>query len=241
MRQNMVTLPNLENPMGKCRVVGHGDEQHEDGHAQCDHHGVVYILPLVVVGKPGCEPGAYLAENHEEEVDDGHAGGLFLVQLVPSGFVGRLIARCQVVGGFDAEAILDEGEEVTHEQGLAHEAHHQAAQGQHIHALGAGADEAQQHEDGKAYHEHHLLAAQTHQAVEERREGRHAHRGGKAHKGDVLGDDAQSAYHLGAVGRVDAAHRHDGDEQQNQEDDAQRLRHPVVEGEVLGELFGCHP
>ena len=214
-------------------VVGHGEEDDEHRHNHRGHHGIVHILPLIVVGKPGGEPGTYLPEYHEEEVDGGHARGLLRIEFVPSLSRGRLVARGHVDGGLDTEGILDEGEEVAHEQGLPHESHHQTAQGEQEEAGGVGADEAQHREDGESGEAHEFLAADAHQRVEKGRESRHSHRGDKAHEGDMFRLDAEAAHHLTAVGGIDTAHGHDGDEEQHQEDDTQWFGHPVMEREVL--------
>ena len=80
---------------------------------------------------------------------------------------------------------------------------------------------------------HHLLPADTHQAIQERSESRHSDRSDEISELNMLGDDAQSTHHLGAVDRVNATHRKDGDKEQQHDDDAYRFRHPVVEGIVF--------
>lgn len=219
-------------PFARVLVVGHGAEDDEDSRQHGRHHEVVHILPLVRVGQPGREPRAHLSQYHEEEVDGGHAGGLLGVELVPSGLVGGLIARCHVDGGLDAKGILDQREKVAHQQRLAYEAHDEAAQGQQEDAVGLGAHITEREEDGEAHDAHHLLATYAHQVVEEGRESGHAHRGDKAYKRYVFCLDAQPAHHLAAVGAVHATDGHDRYEKYHQEDDAEGLGHPVVEREI---------
>ena len=218
-------------------VVGHGEQDDEYGHEHGAHHGVVYHLPLVVVGEPCRKPCAELSEQHEEEVYGWHARRLLLVQLVPSLLAVWLVARSEVARGLDAEAVLDEGEEVAHEQNLPYKAHYEAAQSQQEQAVGVGADVAEHCQQREACHAHELLAAHAHQGVEEWREGRHAHRRDKAYEGDVFRQDAKPSHHLAAVGRVSAANGHDRYEKCHQEDDAERLGHPVVEREILWKLL----
>lgn len=219
-------------------VVGHGDEDDEDGNQRGGHHVVIDVLPFVLVGQPGGERGTYLSQYHEEQVDGGHADALLAVQSVPSFGIAGLIAGRDVAGGLHAEGILDEGKEVHHHQHHAQEAHDEAAQGQEEDAVGLGAHVAQGVHHGKPAEAHHLLAADAHQFIEEGREGCHADGGEEADKLDVLRLDAQSAHHLPAVGGIDTAYGEDGDEEQHQYQDAQRFGHPIVERIVFG--IGSH-
>ena len=86
---------------------------------------------------------------------------------------------------------------------------------------------------GEPYDTHHLFAAYAHQLVEEGREGRHAHGGDEPHELYVFRLYAQSACHFAAVGCINATYGEDGDKQQYQQYDAQRLGYPVVERVVL--------
>ena len=221
-------------------MVGHGEEDNQNSGQHGGHHDVVNHLPFILVGKPGREPRAELSEYHEEEVDGGHARRLFLVELVPSRLVQGLVARSHVDRSLNTEGVLNQGEKIAHEQYLADETHHQTAKRQKEQAVGAGTDKTEQGQDGEAADAHQLFAAYAHQMVKERREGGHAYGGHEADERDVLRQESQTAHHLAAVGRVGAAHSHDGDEEQYQENDTEGLGHPVVEGEVIRESFLGH-
>ena len=219
---------------GGILVVGHRDERNQDAKQQQTHHEVIDVSPFVPAGEPCGEPGAQLSQHHEEEVDGRLCGAPFDVQLVPSFAGGRLVAGGNLVGGFHVSGVFDEGEQVDHHQHHAQESHEQAAQCQQEDAVRLGADVAEdvhQRESGDA---HHLLPADAHQPVEEGAEGRHADGGGEVGELDMFGLDAQPANHFRAAGGVGAAYRKDGQEEHEQDEDAYRLGHPVVERIVLG-------
>ena len=123
-------------------VVRHAQKGDEQGHEYGTEHGIIDHLPVVVVGEPCRYPCAYLSEEHEEEIDDRLARLLLRVESVPSCLVDRLVAWRDVACGLYAEAILDEREEVAHEQGLPDEAHDQAVESEDEQAVGVGTDVA---------------------------------------------------------------------------------------------------
>ena len=137
------------------------------------------------------------------------------------------------MGSLNVETVGDEREEVAHQQSLTHESHNERAQGKDIHTVGAGTDKAQHYQYAESPHQHYLLAAYAHEVVEERRESRHSHRRGKAHEGNMFRNDAQATNHLTAVGGIDSTDGHYRYEKEDQEDDSQRLRHPIVERKIL--------
>ena len=112
------------------------------------------------------------------------------------------------MGSLDVETVGDERKEVAHQQSLTHESHHERTQGKDIHTVGAGTYEAQHNEYAESPHEHYLLATNAHEVVEEGRESRHTHRRGKAHKGYMFRNDAQTTNHLTAVGGIDTTNCH---------------------------------
>ena len=79
-------------------------------------------------------------KEHEEEIYDRLTCFLLGVESVPSCLVDRLVAWRDVACGFYAEAILDEREEVAHEQRLSDEAHDQAVESENEQAVGVGTD-----------------------------------------------------------------------------------------------------
>ena len=123
-------------------VVRHAQKGDEQGHEYGAEHGIIDHLPVVVVGEPCRYPCAYLSEEHEEEIDDRLARLLLRVESVPSCLVDRLVAGRDIACGLYAEAILDEREEVAHEQGLSDEAHDQAVESENEQAVGVGTDVA---------------------------------------------------------------------------------------------------
>jgi hypothetical protein len=50
----------------------------------------------------------------------------------------------------------------------------------------------------------------------------------------MFGYDAQTAHHLRAAGRVSSAYCKNGQEEHEQDDNAYRFRHPVIERIVFG-------
>ena len=217
-------------------VVRHAQKGDEQGHEYGAEHGIIDHLPVVVVSEPCRYPCAYLSEEHEEEIDDRLARLLLRVESVPSCLVDRLVAGRDVACGLYAEAILDEREEVAHEQGLPDEAHDQAVESEDEQAVGVGTDVALHSQQGEAYEAHHLLAAHADQGIEERRERRHAYGRDEAQERDMFRLDAKPAHHLATVDGVGAAHRHDRYEKDDEEGDAQGLWHPVVERKILRQV-----
>ena len=186
--------------LARIAMPRHGDEQDGNGEEHCAHHVVVDILPLVFISQPGGEACANLPENHEEQIYCGHARAFFLVEAVPTGFVGGVVAGRDVSRGFHAKSIFDEREQVAHHQHVAQEAHHKAAQCQNEQAVGFGADVAEHIHHREANNKHHFFASDAHQLIEERRKSRHAHRGDKPDVLYVFCLNAQPAGHLAAVG-----------------------------------------
>lgn len=110
-----------------------------------------------------------------------------------------------------------------HQQRLTDKTHQQTAQSEYEQRVGLGTHETEDKENGEAHDTHHLLSTDAHQFIEERRESRHSYRGAEARKGDVFRLDAEPAYHLAAVGRIDATHRNHRHEEDDHEDDAKRF------------------
>ena len=109
--------------LGLVGVVGHTQQSDEYSHEYCAKHGVVDHLPMVVVGKPCRNPCANLSEQHKEEIDDRLACLILRVESVPSCLVHRFVARRNIARCLDAEAILDECEEVAHDHKISRVVH----------------------------------------------------------------------------------------------------------------------
>ena len=214
-------------------MVRHRYKHHKYCHERHAHHVVVDVLPLVFVCQPCRERRAELSQNHEEQVYNGHALALLRVQAVPSLLVVRLVARRYVTRGLHAEGVAYERKQIDHHQHHAQKTHHKAAQSQHEYAVGYGAHIAEKIHKREPHYAHHLLAAYAHQLIKEGREGRHAYRRDETDKLYVFRLYAQSARHLAAVGGIYAAHRKDRYEQKYQQDNSERLGHPVVERIIL--------
>ena len=172
--------------LGRVGVVGHAHQCDEQSHEYGSEHGVVYHLPVIVVGKPCRNPCAYLSEQHEEEVDDRLARLLLGVESVPSCFVLRLVTRRNVACSLNAKSVLDKCEEVAHEKRLSDKSHDEAVESQDKQTVGVGTYIALHSQNGESNETHHLLAAHTHQRVEERRERRHTYRCDEADEGYVF-------------------------------------------------------
>ena len=173
-------------PLGGIRVVGHAHQSDEQRHEDGAQHGIIDHLPMVIVGKPRRKPRTYLSEQHEEKVDDGLARFLLGIERIPTCLIARLVAWRHIARGLDTKPILDEGEEVAHEQRLSHKSHDKAVESQNEQAVGVGTDVALHRQNREAHEAHHLLASHADQLVEERRERRHAYRRDKADEGDVF-------------------------------------------------------
>ena len=223
--------------LGLVGIVRHAQQSDEYSHEYCAKHGVVDHLPMVVIGKPCRNPSANLSEQHKEEIDDRLTCLLLCVESIPSCFVLRFVARRNVARCLDAEAILDECEEVAHEQCLSHESHNKTVESEHKHAVGVGTDITLYSQDGESHKTHHLLPSHAHQGIEERRERRHAYRSGETDEGNMFRLDAKPTHHLTTVDGICTANGHDRYEKDHEEDDAKGFWHPVVERKILRQLL----
>ena len=108
-------------------VVRHGDEDDEYSYERHTHHVVVHVLPLVFISQPCRERCAQLSQNHEEQIYYRHALALLRVESVPSLFIDRFVARCDVLRSFHAESVAYEREQIDHHEYHAQEPHDEAA------------------------------------------------------------------------------------------------------------------
>lgn len=155
------------------------------------------------------------------------------IQFIPTLIIIRFQSRSDVTGSFHSGSVLDKRKQIDHHQHHPQEAHEQTAKRQNKYTVRLRTDIAKDIHEREPRQTHHLLPADTHQAIQERSESRHSDRSDEISELNMLGDDAQSTHHLGTVDRVNATHRKDGDKEQQHDDDAYRFRHPVVEGIVF--------
>ena len=193
-------------------MIGHRDEDNQDGEQHHPHHEIVHILPFVLKSQPSGKRCTQLPQNHKEQVDTWLTDAPLYVEFVPAFIILGFQPRSDVTGGLHTGRIPDKGEQVNHHQHHPQKAHQQTAKRQQKNAVRLGANITEDIHERKSYQAHHLLPSNAHQPVKKRSKSRHPDGSDEVGELYMLGYDTQSTHHLGAVDGINAPYCEDWDE-----------------------------